>query len=64
MEAKARPFSFIEEVEILEIPFFQRSYVWERENWEELLSDLLKVGHNPLVLSQSWGWNPCLKLAA
>ena len=49
MEAKARPFSFIEEVEILEIPFFQRSYVWERENWEELLSDLLKVGHNPFL---------------
>ncbi len=25
----------------LEIPFFQRSYVWESENWERFLNDLL-----------------------
>lgn len=25
---------------ILEIPFFQRSYVWTNENWERLLSDI------------------------
>lgn len=27
----------------LEIPFFQRSYVWGRDNWERFLSDLLDV---------------------
>jgi len=27
----------------LEIPFFQRSYVWEAENWERFLNDLIMV---------------------
>lgn len=30
-----------------DIPFFQRGYVWDKENWEELISDLTdgKSGH-------------------
>lgn len=41
MEAKEREFSFIREKMILEVPFFQRGYVWNDENWEELLENLL-----------------------
>jgi len=28
---------------ILEIPFFQRSYVWEEEQWERLLEDMYNI---------------------
>ena len=28
---------------ILEIPFFQRSYVWGEEQWERLLADMEEV---------------------
>ena len=28
-----------------QIPFFQRQYVWNKENWEELLDNLLSDGH-------------------
>ena len=28
---------------ILEIPFFQRSYVWAEEQWERLLIDMIEV---------------------
>ncbi|GAI09480.1 unnamed protein product [marine sediment metagenome] len=27
----------------LEIPFFQRSYVWEKENWERFMDDMIMV---------------------
>lgn len=41
MEAKARSFNFIGTEGLITIPFFQRSYVWNQDNWEELLADLL-----------------------
>jgi len=28
---------------VLEIPFFQRSYVWKEENWERFLDDMITV---------------------
>lgn len=28
---------------VLEIPFFQRSYVWEEENWERFLADMQSI---------------------
>ena len=31
---------------ILEIPFFQRSYVWGEEQWERLLQDMELVAQN------------------
>jgi uncharacterized protein with ParB-like and HNH nuclease domain len=31
---------------ILEIPFFQRSYVWDEPQWERFLSDMEFVSHN------------------
>lgn len=35
-EAEARSLSYLTQLHILEIPFFQRPYVWEEENWEKL----------------------------
>lgn len=31
---------------VLEIPFFQRAYVWDEEQWERLLEDVETVSHN------------------
>lgn len=31
---------------VLEIPFFQRSYVWGEEQWERLLEDVESLNHN------------------
>ncbi len=41
MEAKECSFSFMFGQMRLEIPFFQRRYVWTEENWAELLENLL-----------------------
>lgn len=43
MEAHGQPLRFLCDEQILEIPFFQRAYVWNDENWEDLLDDLLKT---------------------
>ncbi len=47
MEAKGQSLKVLFDTEILEVPFFQRSYVWTKSNWEELLSDLIeaKISH-------------------
>lgn len=39
MEAKERPLGFLSLEGKIVIPFFQRTYVWEKDNWEELLSE-------------------------
>lgn len=43
MDAKARSLTFMGEAGLLRVPFFQRQYVWTRDNWEELLNDLLNT---------------------
>ena len=44
MEAAKRTIELIfNKGRTLEIPFFQRSYVWEAENWERFLNDLIMV---------------------
>lgn len=40
MEAKEHPLSYITGQTIFRIPFFQRSYVWNNENWEALWEEL------------------------
>ena len=30
---------------VFEIPFYQRSYVWDVEQWERMLNDMVSVGH-------------------
>ena len=41
MKAEAKALNFITNEGIIRIPFFQRSYVWEQNNWEELFDDLI-----------------------
>lgn len=43
MEAYGQPLRFLCDEQILEIPFFQRAYVWNDDNWKDLLEDLLKT---------------------
>ena len=43
MEANARPFSFLMTSSYYEVPFFQRSYVWNEDNWSDLLDSLREV---------------------
>ncbi len=44
MEAGRRTIgSIFNKGRILEIPFFQRSYVWEKENWERFMDDMIMV---------------------
>jgi uncharacterized protein with ParB-like and HNH nuclease domain len=40
MEAKEKPLGFLSLEGKIVIPFFQRTYVWIKDNWEELLSEL------------------------
>ncbi len=41
MEAHETSFSFMNGPIRIEIPFFQRGYVWNNENWRDLIEDLL-----------------------
>jgi uncharacterized protein with ParB-like and HNH nuclease domain len=41
MEAKAKSFTFLGNEGSVKIPFFQRAYIWDEDNWNDLLSDLL-----------------------
>ena len=41
MQAKETDFGFMSSTMSVEIPYFQRGYVWNEENWEELLDNLL-----------------------
>lgn len=41
MVAKEKSLKFLDAVMALEIPFFQRRYIWSTNNWEELLDNLL-----------------------
>lgn len=40
MQAKALSLSFLGNEGLLKIPFFQRSYVWDEDNWEDLFNEL------------------------
>lgn len=56
MKAEARSLTFLANEGSVKIPFFQRAYVWNRDNWEELISDLLDSGKShflgSLILKQ------------
>lgn len=43
MEAKGQSLKDVFNKAVLEVPFFQRSYIWNKENWEELLNDLYET---------------------
>jgi len=40
MKAEAKSLRFLSFEGKVKIPFFQRSYVWDKDNWEDLLSEL------------------------
>jgi uncharacterized protein with ParB-like and HNH nuclease domain len=40
MQANSSSFNILLQPQIYEIPFFQRSYVWDENNWEQLLENL------------------------
>ena len=46
MKAFEQPFSFMKMPQIIEIPYFQRAYVWKESNWQELLENLLDKNQN------------------
>lgn len=56
MRAEARSFTFLANEGSVKIPFFQRAYVWNKENWEDLITDLLNSGKShflgSLILKQ------------
>ena len=41
MKANEKDFSFMATENNIEIPFFQRPYVWSKIQWEQLFDDLL-----------------------
>ena len=41
MEAKERPLSFLKGQKVYKIPFFQRGYVWDEDNWQDLWDELI-----------------------
>jgi len=43
MEARERSLTFLSLEGRVRIPFFQRTYVWDKENWEDMLDDLLDL---------------------
>ncbi len=46
MEAKASCFDFMKEETSIEVPFFQRAYVWKEEEWAQLFEDLFDSYEN------------------
>jgi hypothetical protein len=56
MKAEARDLMFLGAEGIVRIPFFQRAYVWDEDNWSELLANLGTVGRShflgSLILKQ------------
>lgn len=47
MKAESKSLSFLKDIQTFEVPFFQRAYVWKKDNWEDLFNDLMRVnqGH-------------------
>lgn len=57
MKAEARSLTFLTNEGSVKIPFFQRAYVWNENNWEDLVSDLLETDKShflgSLILKQA-----------
>lgn len=49
MKAEAKSLRFLGESNKLSVPFFQRHYVWSKENWEELLNGLENTDVTPFL---------------
>jgi len=58
MKAEAKSFKFLTMEGKVKIPFFQRTYVWDEENWEALLIELMSEARTTnflgsIILKQS-----------
>lgn len=40
---KMRIASLFNKTTLLKIPYFQRNYVWEKENWDRFLEDMIET---------------------
>lgn len=49
MEANAKSLRFLGEMYALDIPFFQRKYVWGPQNWRELLDSFDNIDKHPFL---------------
>lgn len=49
MKAEAKSLRFLGEGKELAVPFFQRHYVWEKENWDELLKNFEDSAITPFL---------------
>lgn len=49
MKAEAKSLRFLGEGKKLTVPFFQRAYVWDEGNWEELLSSFDNIDTTPFL---------------
>ena len=49
MKAEAKSLRFLGESNKLSVPFFQRHYVWSKDNWEELLKSLESTDITPFL---------------
>ena len=49
MEAEAKSLRFLGEYKELVVPFFQRRYVWKKDNWEELLQNFEQSATPPFL---------------
>ena len=46
MKADATSFTFLGNAGVVKIPFFQRGYVWNKDNWEDIWTELLDKTRN------------------
>lgn len=49
MIAEAKSLRFLGEGKKLTVPFFQRTYVWDEDNWEELLNSFDNIDTKPFL---------------
>ncbi len=49
MKARAESLRFLGEMDALDIPFFQRKYVWRAQNWKELLDSFDNIDNHPFL---------------
>lgn len=49
MIAEAKSLRFLGEGKKLTVPFFQRTYVWNKDNWEELLNSFDNIDTTPFL---------------
>jgi len=49
MKAEAMSLTFLGNEGVVKIPFFQRGYVWDKRNWDDLIEDLYDKTKNPFL---------------